>query len=125
MLQPPVTPRVHHALLPPRFAYATGPWHRKELRSFYNHNQRDARGYAFHPLAPLQRFPFANDAFHTILQFLHGRIKTITRLTDAELAAQADEERRRSSGGGSGVQGASSSSAPQATAASLFASFFG
>ncbi|GFH23456.1 uncharacterized protein HaLaN_21070 [Haematococcus lacustris] len=63
-----------------RFAYTTGPLQRHGLRLRYRDTQhiRDSelphlpKG---HPFVPLSRFPLRNDAFHTIMQWLYGRIK--------------------------------------------------
>ncbi len=58
------------------FGYVTGTWHRDELRALRagrwqaNHSVPDA-----HPFKPLRRYPVRQDAFHTLMLVLYGRLR--------------------------------------------------
>ena len=58
-----------------RFAYTTG----KLYRDAANHSLRGYAGdglpHPDSPLQPVRAFPWENDAFHTIMQWLYSRIE--------------------------------------------------
>ncbi len=61
-----------------RFFYATGPWHRRALPQIYAGNRRTSPPELFkhHVFAPLTKFPVMNDALHTIIQWLYGKLQS-------------------------------------------------
>ncbi len=64
-----------------RFFFATGPWHRRDLHERYRKARRkfDPSLWSGHTFAPLTRYPYRNDAFHTIMQWLYARIPDLSQ----------------------------------------------
>ncbi len=60
-----------------RFMYTTGVALQTRIHTLYHQKARDrnvTRVAASHPLRPLAAFPKRQDAFHTIMHWLHSRI---------------------------------------------------
>eukprot|EP00798_Chlamydomonas_sp_ICE-L_P028399 gene28399-31534_t len=61
-----------------RFAYASGPLHRNQLRTEFLANYKGKASedwiQSSHPLRPRKAYPVKDDAFRTIIQWLYGRL---------------------------------------------------
>lgn len=76
-----------------RFFYASGTYYRQQLPKVYKHAKvrYDPSLWANHVYAPLTRYPFRNDAFGTIMQWLHGRMKDVSQRYKRQSGGEAKQ----------------------------------
>eukprot|EP00798_Chlamydomonas_sp_ICE-L_P025771 gene25771-11436_t len=64
-----------------RFAYVTSPLHRQVMPGIFHHNQiggGNRWNHSEHFFNPYKVYPRKDDAFHTIIQWLHGRMENMS-----------------------------------------------